>query len=92
MKKNSVREARRNKTKYKDVLIDLLSSKESKTWIYHPNFKKAEAVALQDLEQKIKQEKKNSDERIRIAKENQLKLELEPPIISTGTPEKFVST
>jgi hypothetical protein len=70
-------EARRNKTKYKDVLIDLLSSKESKTWVYHPNFKKAEAVALQDLEQKIKQEKKNSDERIRIAKENQLKLELE---------------
>ena len=70
-------EARRNKTKYKEVLIELLSSKESKTWIYHPNFKKAEVVALQVLEQKIKQEKKNSDERIRIAKENQLKLELE---------------
>jgi len=70
-------EARRNKTKYKDVLIGLLSSKESKTWIYHPNFKKAEAVSLQILEQKIKQEKKNSDERNRIAKENQLKLDLE---------------
>jgi len=70
-------EARKNKTKYKDVLIDLLSSKESKTWIYHPNFKKAEAIALQVLKQKIKQEKKNSDERNRIAKENQLKLELE---------------
>jgi len=70
-------EARRNKTKYKDVLIELLSSKESKTWVYHPNFKKAEAVALQVLDEQIKKEKKKSDERNRIAKERQLKLELE---------------